>query len=177
MSERKLAVMLVGFGGPESLDQVPAFVESVLGRVPPEHVIPAALGRYQAIGGGSPLPATTRRQAALLEAELVRRGAEAEVHVGMLHARPTIDEAAEQIALNGHSKVVVVSRVVDSRTVVSRVVNNKMVSSSRAVSRRTGNSRTARPVISSAAPTRPISAAAAGVPAATGNFPANCASA
>ena len=109
MSERKLAVMLVGFGGPESLDQVPAFVESVLGRVPPEHVIPAALGRYQAIGGGSPLPATTRRQAALLEAELVRRGAEAEVHVGMLHARPTIDEAAEQIAFNGHSEVVVVS--------------------------------------------------------------------
>lgn len=109
MSERKLAVMLVGFGGPESLDQVPAFVESVLGRVPPEHVIPAALGRYQAIGGGSPLPATTRRQAALLEAELVRWGAEAEVHVGMLHARPTIDEAAEQIAFNGHSEVVVVS--------------------------------------------------------------------
>ena len=60
MSEGKTTVLLAGFGGPESLDQVPAFVESVLGRVPPEHVIPAALDRYRTIGGGSPLPGTTR---------------------------------------------------------------------------------------------------------------------
>jgi ferrochelatase len=109
VSEERLTVMLAGFGGPEILDQVPAFVESVLGRVPPEHVIPAAMGRYRAIGGGSPLPATTRRQAALLEQELSRRGVRCEVHVGMLHARPTIDETAEQIASNGHGEVVVVS--------------------------------------------------------------------
>lgn len=109
MDDGRLTVLLAGFGGPESLDQVPAFVESVLGRVPPEHVIPAAVDRYRAIGGGSPLPATTRRQAGLLEEELSRRGLAAEVHVGMLHARPTIEETAQRIASNGHEEVVVIS--------------------------------------------------------------------
>ncbi|MEX0865392.1 MAG: ferrochelatase [Acidimicrobiia bacterium] len=110
MSEgNRVTVLLAGFGGPESLDQVPAFVASVLGRVPPEHVIPAAVGRYRAIGGGSPLPATTRRQAALVADELAGRGMDAEVHVGMLHARPTIQEAADRVVADGAQDLVVIS--------------------------------------------------------------------
>jgi ferrochelatase len=109
LAEQPVTVMLAGFGGPEDLDEVPAFVESVLGRVPREHVIPAVVERYRAIGGGSPLPATTRRQAKLLAEELTGRGYTPEVHVGMLHARPTIEEAAEQISSNGHGDVVVIS--------------------------------------------------------------------
>jgi len=102
-------VLLVGFGGPESLDEVPAFVESVLGRKPPEHVISSAINRYATIGGQSPLPATTRRQAALVAEELSRRGLQADVHVGMLHARPTIDEAVAQIVVNGVKDLTVIS--------------------------------------------------------------------
>lgn len=102
-------VFLAGFGGPENLDQVPPFVESVLGRTPPEHVIPEVVHRYGLIGGGSPLPGTTRRQAALLEAELERRGHDAKVHVGMLHAEPTITAAADEIAADGVDDVIVVS--------------------------------------------------------------------
>jgi ferrochelatase len=107
--DRRLTVLLAGFGGPESLDEVPGFVESVLGRVPPEHVIPSVIGRYEAIGGGSPLPATTRRQAALVAEELSRRGHQADVHVGMLHARPTIEEAAERIKADGVEDLIVIS--------------------------------------------------------------------
>ena len=109
VSDERVTVLLAGFGGPEQLDMVPAFVESVLGRVPPEHVIPAAIGRYQAIGGGSPLPATTRRQAVLVGEELARRGLDAAVHVGMLHARPTIDEAADRIMSENIDDLVVLS--------------------------------------------------------------------
>lgn len=109
MSERRLTVLLAGFGGPESLDQVPGFVESVLGRVPPEHVIPSVIGRYEAIGGGSPLPTTTRRQAVLVADELSGRGHQADVHVGMLHARPTIGEAAERIKADGVEELIVIS--------------------------------------------------------------------
>ena len=105
----RVTVLLAGFGGPERLDQVPAFVESVLGRVPPEHVIPAAVGRYEAIGGGSPLPTTTRHQAVLVAEELARRGQRATVHVGMLHARPTIGEAVARIMADGDDDVVVIS--------------------------------------------------------------------
>lgn len=105
----KVTVFLVGFGGPERLDQVPAFVESVLGREPPDHVIPAAVERYRTIGGGSPLPATTRRQSRLVEEELARRGIHAEVHVGMLHAHPTIAETADRITSHEVDDVVVIS--------------------------------------------------------------------
>lgn len=106
---RPVTVLLVGFGGPETLEEVPDFVESVLGRTPPEHVIPEVLNRYKAIGGGSPLPATTRRQASLVSAELSRRGQLAHVHVGMLHAEPTITQAAEQIVAEGADDIVVIS--------------------------------------------------------------------
>jgi ferrochelatase len=102
-------VLLVGFGGPEAMGAVPAFVESVLGRTPPPHVTPAVLDRYRAIGGGSPLPATTRRQAELLASELERRGQRTVVRVGMLHARPTIVEAAAAIRSNGAGQVTVLS--------------------------------------------------------------------
>lgn len=104
-----LGVLLVGFGGPESLDEVPAFVESVLGRKPPDHVISSAVDRYRTIGGRSPLPTTTRRQAALVAEELSRRGRKADVHVGMLHARPTIDEAAARIVADGVKDLTVIS--------------------------------------------------------------------
>lgn len=104
-----LTVFLAGFGGPEALEQVPAFVESVLGRTPPDHVIPEVVSRYALIGGGSPLPGTTRRQAELLEKELADRGYEARVHVGMLHADPTITAAADEISADGVDDVIVVS--------------------------------------------------------------------
>ncbi len=110
MSEdSRLAVLLVGFGGPETLNEVPAFVESVLGRKPPEHVTSSAIGRYKTIGGGSPLPATTRRQAALVGEELTRRGIKADVYVGMLHARPTIDDAVARIVAAGVKDLTVIS--------------------------------------------------------------------
>lgn len=102
-------VFLAGFGGPESIDQVPDFVESVLGRKPPDHVIPEVVHRYETIGGGSPLPGTTRGQAALLEKELGERGHRAKVHVGMLHARPMITTTADEIASAGIDDVIVVS--------------------------------------------------------------------
>jgi ferrochelatase len=84
-------------------------VESVLGRTPPEHVTVGAVGRYRAIGGKSPLPATTRLQAQLVEEELGRRGRDMKVYVGMLHARPTIGEAAAEILSDGVDDLTVIS--------------------------------------------------------------------
>jgi protoporphyrin/coproporphyrin ferrochelatase len=105
----EITVLLAGFGGPETLGHVPEFVESVLGRTPPSHVIPEVVDRYRLIGGGSPLPATTRNQGKLLEKELGERGHQARVHVGMLHAPPTITEAADRIVADGVADLVVIS--------------------------------------------------------------------
>lgn len=100
---------MVGFGGPETLDQVPAFVESVLARTPPDHVMTSVIDRYRQIGGGSPLPGTTRGQAALVRDGLRGRGVAADVFVGMLHASPTIDEAAAAIVAAGVEDLTVIS--------------------------------------------------------------------
>ena len=100
---------MVGFGGPETLDQVPAFVESVLARTPPDHVMTGVLDRYRQIGGGSPLPRTTREQAALVRDGLRGRGVAADVFVVMLHASPTIDEAAAAIVAAGVEDLTVIS--------------------------------------------------------------------
>ena len=108
-NDQRLSVLMVGFGGPETLDQVPRFVESVLARTPPEHVIASVIDRYRQIGGGSPLPGTTRGQATLVREGLRGRGVEADVCVGMLHARPTIDEAAAEILAAGVEDVTVIS--------------------------------------------------------------------
>ena len=109
MNSEVLTVLLVGFGGPERLEQVPAFVESVLGRTPPGHVVDSVTERYRAIGGGSPLPTTTRGQAALVNDELRRRGVAADVHVGMLHAPPTIQDTVDLIESRGVEDLIVIS--------------------------------------------------------------------
>lgn len=109
IDDNKRGVLLVGFGGPETLGEVPAFIESVLNRKPPAHVISSVIERYRAIGGGSPLPSTTRRQAELVAGQLKRRGHEADVFVGMLHARPTIDEAVDQVLAADVTELTVIS--------------------------------------------------------------------
>lgn len=109
MNNERLSVLMVGFGGPETLEQVPAFVESVLARTPPEHVVASVIERYRQIGGGSPLPGTTRGQASLVREGLQRRGIDADVFVGMLHASPTIDEAAAAIVTAGIEDLAIIS--------------------------------------------------------------------
>lgn len=112
-------MVLLAFGGPESLDQVPGFVASVIGRVPPAYVEHEVLERYRRIGGGSPLPRMTRLEGALLASELERRGEGQEVYVGMLHAGPTIQESAERIRRDGVSDLVAISMTPYRATVSS----------------------------------------------------------
>ncbi len=85
---------------------VPAFLASLLGREPPAPALRAVSERYAAVGGGSPLPAATRAQAAALRAELERRGQPAVVQVGMRYARPAIAEAVGALIEEGVSRVV-----------------------------------------------------------------------
>ena len=62
-------ILLVNFGGPRTLDEVPLFLRNMTGRPMPREVEQAVSERYRAIGGGSPLAAITEEQAALLRDE------------------------------------------------------------------------------------------------------------
>jgi ferrochelatase len=97
-------VALLAFGGPRTVDEVAPFIARMTGRPPSDDVVRAARERYAAIGGGSPLPDITRRQAVALQAHLVQQLAfPVRVTPGFLYCEPTVTECLS--ACDGHEVV------------------------------------------------------------------------
>jgi ferrochelatase len=98
-------VLLMAYGGPDSLDDIPAYLLDIRGGRPtsPE-LIDEITENYRRIGGKSPLLDITRRQAALVEAKL-NAGAPPGVHfktyIGMRHWTPWIKDAVDQMMADG----------------------------------------------------------------------------
>lgn len=94
------AILLMAYGGPDSLEEVAPYLLDVRGGRPtsPE-LVEEIRRRYAAIGGKSPLLEITRRQAAALEAALNQAvNGDYRVFVGMRHWKPYIREAVDEIA-------------------------------------------------------------------------------
>ncbi|MBV8084197.1 MAG: ferrochelatase, partial [Chloroflexi bacterium] len=92
-------MLLMAYGTPRSLDEVEAFYTDIRGgRAPSPELIARLCGRYEAIGGRTPLLEITRAQAAGLEAAL---GHEWQVFVGMRHWHPYIRDAVAQMEAAG----------------------------------------------------------------------------
>jgi len=103
-------VLLLGFGGfgaPRSLDEVEPFLTSLLGkgRVTPG-ILRKAIKGYRAIGGGSPLPYITEKQARGLQKAL---GNKIKVGLGFLHSKPHIFETMKGFKEEGIRRVLGVS--------------------------------------------------------------------
>jgi protoporphyrin/coproporphyrin ferrochelatase len=97
----KTAVVLMAYGSPTRLEDVPAYLEDIRGGRPSapgtlQHLVE----RYRGIGG-SPLNEITERQRAALERELGLP-----VFVGMKHWAPRISEAVEQALATGAERIV-----------------------------------------------------------------------
>jgi ferrochelatase len=103
------AVLLLAFGGPRSLAEVPLFLERLLGEKPVPAQIEGLQRRYQAIGNTSPLPEMTVRQAGALEGELKRRGKTLPVYCGMRYSQPLIAETLEKIKKEDISRIILIS--------------------------------------------------------------------
>src|SRR5258707_1383177 len=70
MTNKHVGVMLMTYGSPATLDDIPAYIKNVYGgREPGEDVLVEFRRRYALIGG-SPLIKITREQAQALEQEL-----------------------------------------------------------------------------------------------------------
>ena len=104
MAADRVAVLLMAYGGPGSLDDVEPYLNDVRGGRPtsPEllHEIRA---RYAKIGGRSPILELTRAQGVAVGNAL---GAGFQVYVGMRHWHPFIRETADEMARAGHRHVV-----------------------------------------------------------------------
>lgn len=94
-----IAVLLMAYGGPNSLDEVEPYLLDVRGGRPtaPE-LVEEVRQRYAQIGGRSPLLELTQRQADALQRLL---GDGYRVYVGMRHWHPYIKQTMAQIAADG----------------------------------------------------------------------------
>jgi len=101
------AVLLLAFGGPRAPEEIRPFLNRVLaGRpVPPER-IDAVAHHYEAVGGRSPLPDITQRQANALERQLRELGRPARVYVGFRHSEPYIAETLAEMAATGVTRAI-----------------------------------------------------------------------
>ena len=104
------AVLLMAYGSPDTLDQVEAYYTDIRrGSPPPPHLLEELIGRYRAIGGGSPLSRIVERQRAALAAELARRGRPMPVYAAMRHIEPRIGRVVETIAADGVDRFVAIA--------------------------------------------------------------------
>ena len=104
------AVLLMAYGGPDTLDQVEDYYTDIRrGNPPPAELLEELLDRYRAIGGGSPLSRIVEAQRAALEAELARRGRAIRVYAGMRHIAPRIATIVERMASDGVERFVAIA--------------------------------------------------------------------
>jgi len=100
------AVLVIAFGGPESLDEVRPFLRRVLaGRPIPEARFEAVAHHYEVIGGKSPGPEISRKQTSALEQALRARGVWLPVVLGMRNSAPFLTDALSAIAARGGRRV------------------------------------------------------------------------
>ncbi len=91
MTDSLLDVALLAYGGPERSEQIVPFLERLMGRAPDPKTVTAVQERYALIGGASPLPGTTVRQAAALQATLTAKlPFPVRVRHGFLYTEPSV---------------------------------------------------------------------------------------
>lgn len=97
-------VLVMGFGGPDSLEAVAPFMCNLMGREPSPELVERVCARYEAIGGSSPLNRIAAEYAAALEAELGRPA-----RVGMRYWQPYIAEGLDELHSLGADTILTVS--------------------------------------------------------------------
>jgi ferrochelatase len=103
------ALLLLAFGGPRSLEEVEFLLTCLFGRKPSPELLERVKERYRLIGGCSPLPAITERQAKALEEKLNSRGYSFKSYVGMRYSQPLVEETLKEILQDGAKEVVAIS--------------------------------------------------------------------
>lgn len=107
MSEqrRKIGVLVMSYGTPESLDQIEAYYTHIRhGRPPTQEQLDELKARYKAIVGGFfPLRRNTDKQVEALQETLKREHPDVDYvcYQGLKHAQPFIEDGVEQMAKDG----------------------------------------------------------------------------
>jgi len=104
------AVLLLGFGGPEGVDEVVPFLERVTaGRgIPPERLVEVGQ-HYFTLGGVSPLNAQNRALRAALEEALAAQGSPIEVALANRNSAPFLPDVLAELAAAGRRQLLAVA--------------------------------------------------------------------
>jgi ferrochelatase len=103
------ALLLLAFGGPRSLEEVEFLLTRLFqGRKPSQEQLEKVIERYRLIGGSSPLPEITQRQAKELEERLNAKGYQFRSYVGMRYGHPLIEETFQEILRDGIREVIAI---------------------------------------------------------------------
>ena len=104
MSE-PIGVLLMAYGGPDSLEDVPGYLADIrTGRPTPRAVVEEIVDHYRTIGGSSPLRARSLGQLTALAARL--DPAVYRCYLGMRHWSPWIEEVVGAMAEDGVARAV-----------------------------------------------------------------------
>jgi protoporphyrin/coproporphyrin ferrochelatase len=108
VSVEPVGVVLMAYGSPRSRNDVAAYYTDIRrGRPPGDAQLKDLVRRYEAIGGLSPLIARTEAQRNVLQAALDARAAGvSRVALGYKHANPSIEDAVDELATLGVTKLV-----------------------------------------------------------------------
>jgi len=102
-------VLIMAYGGPNSLDDIPGYLSAILhGRPVSPAIVKRVSGKYRQIGGRSPLHEITTRQVEAVAALLNPRGEAARYscYLGMLHWSPWIEETVRDMLADGVTRAV-----------------------------------------------------------------------
>jgi ferrochelatase len=110
MTKRRVGVLVMSYGTPESLDQIEAYYTHIRrGHPPTPEQLHDLKSRYEAIVGGFfPLRENTDKQLVALQETLNREHPETEFtcYHGLKHAAPFIEDGVEQMAADGITEAV-----------------------------------------------------------------------
>lgn len=104
----RTAVILMAYGTPRSRDEIlPYYTDIRRGRPPTDEALADLTDRYEAIGGVSPLAATTEAQRDAIQAALDRIApGRYEVVLGLKHADPKVEAAVDDVVERGFRNIV-----------------------------------------------------------------------
>ncbi|MBI1912223.1 MAG: ferrochelatase [Deltaproteobacteria bacterium] len=107
MTSTPKGVLLLAFGGADSIESVEPFVKNVLkGRPVTPELIEKTKERYKLIGGKSPLLGLTIEQGKAIEKLMNKDGGNYKVYVGMRYWHPFIKETLSQMKADGIKEAV-----------------------------------------------------------------------
>lgn len=104
------AVLLMSFGGPEGQDEVIPYLRNVTaGRGIPDERLEEVATHYRHFGGISPINQQNRDLLAALDAELTARRTGLPIYWGNRNSAPYVSDALEQIAADGHRRILAIA--------------------------------------------------------------------